>query len=255
MHFLEKKVREANAAGRKALVPFLTAGYPDMASFWPTLIELDENGADVIEIGVPFSDPVADGPVVEEASRLALSEGVCLSDILQELKSRRGLIKAGIVLMGYYNPFFQYGLDNLARDAAAAGVNGFIVPDLPYEESGPMREALAAKDMALIPLVGPNTSVERMKLYAEQGQGYVYVVSVMGVTGERKELAAHVEETVKRAKSVFAIPIALGFGLREPSQLAELPEDSLPDAVVFGSALLKHLADGKGAAEFMSRWR
>ncbi|MBO4313247.1 MAG: tryptophan synthase subunit alpha, partial [Desulfovibrio sp.] len=115
MHFLEKKVREANAAGRKALVPFLTAGYPDMTAFWPTLIELDENGADVIEIGVPFSDPVADGPVVEDASRLALSEGVCLSDIVKELKSRRGLIKAGIVLMGYYNPFLQYGIDNLAR--------------------------------------------------------------------------------------------------------------------------------------------
>lgn len=255
MHVLEEKIRKATAAGRPALIPFLTAGFPDRARFWPTLMELDENGADVIEIGVPFSDPVADGPVVEEASRRALSDGVNLREILKELARRKGLIKAGVVLMGYLNPFLQYGLEELARDAEKAGVHGLIVPDLPHEESAPMRAALGKYGIALIPLVGPNTSEERMALYAAEGQGYVYVVSVMGITGERGGLAPQVAATMKRARKVFPLPLALGFGLREPSQLSELPTEAWPDAVVFGSALLKHVDAGESAADFLARWK
>lgn len=255
MNILEQKIRAAKAAGRPALIPFLTAGFPDEASFWPAIMELDENGADIIEIGVPFSDPVADGPVVEEASRRALSDGVSLRGILDDLKQRKGLINAGVVLMGYLNPFLQYGFENLARDAALGGVHGFIVPDLPYEESGPMREALKKEGIALIPLVGPNTTEERMALYSSVGEGYVYVVSVMGITGERNELAPQVAVTMRRARSVFKLPLALGFGLKEPAQLEELSPEARPDAVVFGSALLKHLDEGLSAAEFMARWK
>ncbi len=255
MNLLEEKIRAANAAGRPALIPFLTAGFPDRATFWPTLMELDENGADIIEIGVPFSDPVADGPVVEEASRRALSDGVNLRGILAELAQRKGLVKAGLVLMGYLNPFLQYGYEKLAQDAARGGVHGFIVPDLPYEESGPLRRALKKEGIALIPLVGPNTSAERMALYAEEGAGYVYVVSVMGITGERGDVAPQVADTMRRARSVFSLPLALGFGLREPGQLRELPPDARPDAAVFGSALLNHLEEGHSAEEFMARWK
>lgn len=255
MNLLEDKIRKANAAGRPALIPFLTAGFPDGATFWPTVMELDENGADVIEIGVPFSDPVADGPVVEEASRRALSDGVSLRGILTELAGRKGLVKAGIVLMGYLNPFLQYGYEKLAHDAARGGVHGFIVPDLPYEEAGPLRRALKKEGIALIPLVGPNTSAERMALYAGEGEGYVYVVSVMGITGERADVAPQVADTMRRARSVFGLPLALGFGLREPGQIKELPQDARPDAVVFGSALLKHLDEGHSAEEFMARWK
>ncbi|MBQ9453275.1 MAG: tryptophan synthase subunit alpha [Desulfovibrio sp.] len=254
MHVLEKKIREANAAGRPALIPFLTAGFPDRSTFWPTLMELDENGADIIEIGVPFSDPVADGPVVEEASRRALTEGVNLHGILKELRERQGLIKAGLVLMGYLNPFLQYGFDKLARDAAAGGVHGFIVPDLPFEESEALRTALKKEGIALIPLVGPNTNVERMQLYTTVGEGYVYVVSVMGVTGVRESLPPEVVSTITRARSVFRLPLALGFGLREKKQLDAFPITARPDAVVFGSALLRHLEEGLTAAEFMARW-
>ncbi|MBO4300504.1 MAG: tryptophan synthase subunit alpha [Desulfovibrio sp.] len=253
MNELEQRIREAGANHRPALIPFLTAGFPDTSSFWPTLMELDENGADIIEIGIPFSDPVADGPVVEKASRQALSDGVNLRDTLVGLQERKGLFNAGIVLMGYLNPFLQYGFDNLAHDAAEGGVHGLIVPDLPFEESAPLREALKRKNIALIPLVGPNTDVERMKLYANS-EGYVYVVSVMGVTGARETLPPEVVETVKRARSVFHLPLALGFGLREPSQLDAFPAAVRPDAVVFGSALLKHLEEGGTAAQFMARW-
>ena len=255
MNLLEEKIRKATAAGRPALIPFLTAGFPNQTDFWPTLMELDENGADIIEIGVPFSDPVADGPVVEDASRRALSDGVGLSSILEELIERKGLIQSGVVLMGYLNPFLQYGYEKLARDAARGGVHGFIVPDLPYEEAGPMRDALKKEGIALIPLVGPNTSAERMALYDSEGDGYVYVVSVMGITGERTDIAPQVTETMRRARSVFKLPLALGFGLREPSQLEALPQDAQPDAVVFGSALLKHIDAGNSAAEFLARWK
>lgn len=254
MHVLEQKIAAARAAGRRAIIPFLTAGFPHPQEFWDHLQEIDQAGADIIEIGVPFSDPVADGPVVEEASRRALAYGTTLDDLLAELAVRHGRYKAALVLMGYYNPFYQYGLEKLARQAARAGISGFIVPDLPLEEADPMRKHLLANDIALIPLVGPNTSIERMRLYAHKATGYVYVVSVMGVTGERKTLTDAVGPTIKRARQAFGIPIALGFGLRHPDQLAGLPETCTPDAAVIGSALLSHLDSGKHAAEFLAPW-
>lgn len=255
MQILEEKIRNANREGRCALIPFLTAGFPDTNTFWPTVTELDENGADIIEIGVPFSDPVADGPVVEEASRLALSEGVRLETILRELQEKRRYIEAGIVLMGYYNPFLQYGLSRLVEDCEMAGVNGLIVPDLPYDEAEMLRSLAQERDIALIPLVGPNTSLERMRLYGGEAMGYAYVVSVMGVTGERKSLSDEVAETLSRARKAFQVPLALGFGLKEPSQLKAMKKEEQPDAVVFGSALLRHLKEGKPVYDFMGRWR
>ena len=254
MHLLEEKIRAAQNQGRVALIPYVTAGFLDIPSFWPIIMELDESGADIIEIGVPFSDPVADGPVVEAASRQALQEGVNLKMILQELQSRRKLLHAGVVLMGYYNPFLQYGLQNLVKDCFEAGVNGLIVPDLPLDEAEPMQSLLAKQDIALIALVGPNTPKERMQAYAEKAMGYAYVVSVMGVTGARDELPVEVTQTLRLAKECFSIPVALGFGLREPGQLAKVEASAQPDAAVFGSALLNFLSSGGRAAEFMAKW-
>lgn len=254
MHILEEKIRAANAAGRTALIPFVTAGFPSRESFWPVIRMLDASGADIIEIGVPFSDPVADGPAVEEASVRALKSGVTLRGIMEELLAHKGEIRAGLVLMGYMNPFLQYGVARLAEDAAEAGVHGFIVPDLPFEEAGVMRRELTMQGLALIALVGPNTSEERMRLYAGVAEGYVYVVSVMGTTGVRDRLAPEIAPVLERARRVFSLPVALGFGLKSPEQLAALPENSRPDAAVFGSALLKHLDAGGAPEEFMARW-
>ena len=167
MTFLDQKIRDAHTAGRTALIPFVTAGFPTLDTFWGIIEELDANGADVIEIGVPFSDPVADGPVVEEASRHALASGVTLRGILKDLRTFPRL-QAGLVLMGYMNPILQYGPDSFARDAADAGVAGCIIPDVPLEESGALRAMLGARGIALIPLVGQNTAEERMREYAEQ---------------------------------------------------------------------------------------
>ena len=178
---LQEAVERAHALGRRAVIPFITAGFPDKDSFWTHLSRIDESGADIIEIGVPFSDPVADGPVIEQASRDALARGVSLKWILDGLKARKGCFSAKLVLMGYVNPFYQYGLEQLARDAEEAGVSGFIVPDMPLEESGMFREVFSPRGLTLVTLVAPNTSVERMREYKPYTSGFVYVVSVLSL--------------------------------------------------------------------------
>lgn len=258
MHFLEQKIRAARSMGREALIPFVTAGFPSRSRFWNVLEELDGNGADIIEIGVPFSDPMADGPVVEAASVRALAEGVALEPILDGLRARKAsgkTFQAGLVLMGYVNPFLQYGVERFAAAAAAGGVSGCIIPDLPLEESGEFREALTRHGIALIPLVGSNTPLERMQEYATVSQGYVYVVSVLGVTGVREGLPPEISQTLHRARQAFRLPLALGFGLREPAQLAGVPAEDKPDAVIFGSALLRHLDSGASAKSFLQLWQ
>lgn len=250
---LQTRIETANKEGRMARIPFITANFPTPEIFLRSLRELDENGADIIEIGVPFSDPVADGPVVEDASRRSLEAGTTLAGLLRTLEELPFRPHAALVLMGYYNPFLRYGLDRLAAKAAAVGVQGFVVPDLPMEEDAAMRRAVSAHDLDLIALVGPNTSTERMAEYATKAGGYVYVVSVMGVTGTRAGLPPEAGETVARAKQAFSLPVALGFGIQSPDQLNDMPVR--PDAVVFGSALLKTLDGGGSAADFMKRWQ
>ena len=250
---LTQRIRQANAQGRKALIPFLPAGFPDKERFWRELEELDRSGADIIEIGIPFSDPVADGPVVEQASLDCLAQGVCLSWVLGELGKRRSGLQAEIVLMGYLNPFLQYGPEQLAKDAAEAGVAGLIVPDLPLEEAAVLKEPLAAQGLDLIHLVGLNTSPERLALYARVATGFIYFVSVLGTTGARAMLPEEVGGRLSQAREAFNVPVALGFGIKSPDQLKELG-GSL-DAVVFGSALISHIRDGGSSASFMSSWR
>lgn len=253
MSILTDRIKAANASGRKAVIPYLPGGFPDKARFWDELAALDAGGADVIEIGVPFSDPVADGPVVEQASLECLEHGVNLAWILSELASRKGSFRAGIVLMGYYNPFLQYGLAKLGRDCAAAGVAGLIIPDLPLEEMGPIREALTGTGVELICLIGLNTPKDRLERYAKAARGFVYFVSVLGTTGVRESLPQEVLAKLGEVRPLFNVPIALGFGISRPEQVA--PFGDLIDAVVIGSALVKQVREGQGAAAFMAGWR
>lgn len=236
------------------LIPFMTAGFPTVETFWKNLKELDENGADIIEIGVPFSDPVADGPVIEAASMKALENGVTLESILAGLRQRKGQFKAKLVLMGYLNPFLQYGFERLAQDAKDVGVYGFIIPDLPLDEDEPFRKQLSACGIHLIALVAPNTSLERMKAYAKVATGYVYVISVLGITGVRSEFPPDLSDTLRRARQAFRIPLALGFGFSSPEQLDAIPPADRPDAIIFGSALVRHVEAGQPVADFMRRW-
>lgn len=252
---MKETILQANREGRKAIIPFITSGFPTPESFWGKLAELDAAGADIIELGIPFSDPVADGPVIEAASRRALAAGVTLTDTLKGLKERRGQFRAKLVLMGYANPFLQYGLERLAQDCREAGVSGFIIPDMPLEETPEFREVFDRYGLTIVTLVGPNTSAERMKQYAPYTKDYVYVVSVLGTTGSRNEHLAAVAETMRRARASFpGIPLALGFGLREPSQLEELPPDAQPDAAIMGTALLQHIESGEPVEAFFRPW-
>ena len=260
--------------GRLSAIPFLSAAFPKAEGYWDILAELAQNGADIIEIGVPFSDPVADGPVVAAASQKALANGGGLSYIFEGLARNASRLKCGLVLMGYVNPFLQYAwaravknvggqnvqavtaesLKLLAADLKAAGIHGLIVPDLPLEESGPWLEAFKGS-LDLIPLVGPNTSLEKMKRYAQSGMsGYVYVVSVMGTTGVRQGLPPEVTETLRRARQAFDLPLALGFGLSSADQVQSIDPQYRPEAAVFGSALIKHLEAGGRAEDFMRNW-
>lgn len=252
---MKNTILTARQEGRHAVIPFITAGFPSPERFWDTLAEIDAAGADIIEIGIPFSDPVADGPVIEEISRRALADGVTLSWVVEGLRARKGTLRAKLVFMGYMNPFVQYGPERLAADCAEVGVSGFIVPDLPLEETTEFREALAPHGLSLITLVGPNTSTERMQAYAPYAQDYVYVVSVLGTTGGVNEHVAAVADTIRRARAVFDVPLALGFGLRHPSQLETLPDDARPDAAVIGTALLQHISAGLPVEDFLRHWR
>lgn len=263
---LTEAILKAKKENRPARVPFLTAGIPGLDSFWENLTELSENGADIIEIGVPFSDPVADGPVIAAASQKALGLGVTLDWLLKGLTRKD--FKVPLVLMSYSNPLLRYAwkdragaslkslieesLSNLARDLNKAGISGVIIPDVPLDEAEPYDKALDREGIDLIALVGPNTTRERMEEYDKVAKGYVYVVSVMGVTGVREGLPREALETLKRARESFSLPLALGFGIKEPGQLKSLPFQ--PDAVIFGSALVRHLEDGKSAKEFMEPW-
>ncbi len=252
---MKDTILKACANGRTALIAFITGGFPSPELFPQTLREIDAAGVDIIEIGVPFSDPVADGPVIEETSRRALAAGVTLRGILRELSTLRGQLQTKLILMGYTNPFMQYGWEALASDSAAAGVSGFIIPDMPLEEMAEPCSAFLPHRLALIPLIGSNTSEERMNAYAPHANEYVYIVSTLGTTGGHNTHVESIADTIRRARRAFSVPLALGFGLKEPSQLTPLPADARPDAVVIGSALLQHLADGGTAAEFFAPWK
>ncbi len=249
---LEEVFYKKRESGKKALMPFLPAGYPDKESFVKYIEEMDRF-SDIIEIGVPFSDPVADGPVVEKASNIALENGVNLPWIFDTLKYLKGRVKSKIVLMGYCNPFFKYGWEKVAEDAKDAGVVGIIVADLPLEESDEIRKILRAHDINLIYLVGLNTSNERMKRYADVCSGFVYFVSVLGTTGMREKLPDELIDKIKQARQIFSIPIAIGFGIKSPKQIEDIYE--FIDGVVFGSALINHIDEKKDVKGFFELWK
>jgi tryptophan synthase alpha chain len=228
----------AREAKRLAIVVYLTVGYPDRAATGPLLRAALDGGADVLELGVPFSDPLADGATVQRASEIALRQGVGLADCLGEASTIVRERDAAVLLMGYTNPFLRYrgGLAGFASDAARAGVAGIIVPDLPSEESAEFDAALDPEGLARIDLYAPTTPDERLARLVPQARGFVYCVSLTGVTGARRALGADVAEFVARVRRHTSLPIAVGFGISEPAHVTALR--GVADAVVVGSAAL-----------------
>jgi tryptophan synthase alpha chain len=227
--------------GQAALVPYLTAGDPDLDATRQFLRGFAASGADLIELGVPFSDPMADGPVLQRSAARALASGTTLMRVLELVAELRREIDTPIVLFGYYNPLFRYGIERIARDAAAAGVDGFLCVDLPPEEAHDLHAAARAADLDLIAMLAPTTPLPRVKRIAAAATGFLYFVSVLGVTGARNELPPELPELVAAVRSVTALPIGVGFGVQSPEQAAWVA--GFADAVVVGSAIARIVED------------
>jgi len=241
-------IKDAKSRGRPALVAYITAGFPNRESF-RALLNTVVGASDVVEIGVPFTDPMADGATVQRSSRVALEQGVTLRWILSELSAAPRSRNTPLLLMSYLNPLLAYGLDSLSHDAARAGVSGFIVPDLPYEECFDLRRALGDEGLALVQFVTPVTPVERMKMLCDGSSGFVYAVTMTGTTGKNVAVPQEVLDYFDRARKVSALPICAGFGIRNPEQVARIGPHV--DGVVVGSALVEVIERGEDPAAFL----
>ncbi len=234
----------ARSEGRAALMPYLMGGFPDSETASAVAEAYVEAGADLVELGVPFSDPLADGPVIHDAATKALAAGADLSSSLAA--GERIASRAAVVPMCYANMVLARGPDRYAAELAAAGAAGTIVPDLPLEETGAIGEALTAAGLALIPLIAPTTPADRRRAICERAQGFVYVVSDTRVTGEREELPAHLAELIEVVRAESPVPVAVGFGIGTPGQAREVGR--LADGVIIGSRLVREVAEAPDAA-------
>jgi tryptophan synthase alpha chain len=248
---IEAAVRAAAASGEPALVAFLTAGYPGMERFRADLAAVAA-GADVVEIGVPFTDPMADGVTIQRSSQSALRQGVSLRWILAELNAMQRPA-APLVLMSYLNPLLQYGYERLAADAAAAGVCGFIVPDLPFDEGDELRAALDQAGVALVQMVTPVTTPERLARVCGASQGFVYAVTMTGTTGKSVVVPETVLDYLEAVRRVSPVPVCAGFGIRTREQVEKLRGHV--EGVVVGSALVEVLERGEDPTTWLRALR
>ena len=245
----EKRSAAKNAP---ALVAFITAGYPEPSEFLNVLRAV-AGAADAVEIGVPFSDPMADGVTIQRSSQHAIEHGVSLTWILDQLARRDFELTSPVLLMSYLNPLLAFGLEKLAARAAEVGVSGVIVPDLPYEESAPLRAALDTRGLALVQLVTPATPPERLRSLCAASQGFVYAVTRTGITGGESTLPPETSQYLAAVKAASQVPVCAGFGVRRPDQVATIARYA--DGVIVGSALVEVLERGEDPAKFLRSLR
>lgn len=234
---LEDRLRQKMGKGVIGFIPYVTVGYPDLGTTKALVKLLDESGADTVELGVPFSDPLADGPTIQRASFQALRNGATFNRCLETAAAIRSSgVRVPLVFMSYYNPILAHGLEATARDAAGAGVDGFIVPDLPTEEATPFRDACERSTLALVPLLAPTSSPQRVADACPPARGFIYCVSLTGVTGARAALSTEVSRLVREVRRHTRLPVAVGFGISRREHVTEV--GAVADAAVVGSALL-----------------
>jgi len=234
---LEQRWAELNKRGEKAFIPYITAGDPTLAVTEQLVLEFDRVGVDIVEFGVPFSDPLADGPVNQDAAMRALKHHVTIGDILALVKRLRAKTQIPIVLFTYYNPVLAYGVERLAADGADAGIDGVLCVDLPPEEAVEYEQALRAKGLSTVFLLAPTSTPERIDLVTKHSSGFIYYVSRTGTTGERENVEADVQGMVSTIKKKTDLPIAVGFGISKPAQAKEIA--AFGDGVVVGSAIVR----------------
>lgn len=247
---IEDAFAQLKREGKKGLIPFITAGDPNLDVTCELMVELANSGATIIELGVPFSDPMADGPVIQRASERALKHGFGLKAVLETAAKARKRMDVPIVLFSYFNPLLQFGLDKLGRNLKETGIDGLLVTDLIPEESGPLARELRAHEIDLIFLVAPTTTESRLRMITDRASGFIYAVSRAGVTGTRTELSAEAETLVKRVRGLSDLPVAVGFGISTAGQIAETWRYA--DAAVVGSAIVSKIEQLAGDADIVS---
>ena len=243
MNRIDAKFAELRSQGKSALIPFIEAGDPDLRTTLIILRALAENGADCIELGIPFSDPMADGPTIQRSSERALRRKVSLSNILGVVREFRRHSEIPLILFGYYNPFFRYGVRRFTQEAKAAGVDGILCVDLPPEESGELKHWTEAQGLHTIFVLAPTSDSRRIRMVAHEAGGFIYFVSVTGVTGTRRRFEQGLGSLVARVRRYTSLPIGVGFGISTPKQAAWIA--SFADAVVVGSALINLMESEK----------
>lgn len=234
----------------RALIPYFTAGDPSLALTRRLVVEAARRGADVVELGVPFSDPLADGPVIQRATQRAFQAGVTLPRVLELARELRGEIAVPLVFLTYYNPILAFGLKAFCGTAAESGVDGVIVADLPPEESGPLRVEAQAAGLDLIHLVAPTSTPERMRKIAQASSGFLYMVSLLGVTGARTQLPAELQQHLRALRGITTKPICVGFGIGTPEQAASVGEAA--DGVIVGSAIVQLVEKHAGSGDLVT---
>ena len=244
---IEEAFSDLERRGAKGFIPFITAGDPDLTTTSELLVQLSAAGATVIELGVPFSDPMADGPVIQRASERALKNNVSVKQVLDLVRETRKNIQTPIILFTYFNPLLQFGLARVAQEAKAAGIDGVLVTDLSPEEAGEFESELRAHDLDMIFLIAPTSTDARLKLVAQHARGFIYAVSRAGVTGVRTSVSTEAEKLVNRMRKFSSLPIAVGFGISNVEQVKDVQRYA--DAVVVGSAIVAEIERLQGATD------
>ena len=243
MSRIGKRFDLLKSQNRKALAAFITAGDPDLAATRKLFATIEKNGADIIEIGVPFTDPLADGPVIYQSALRSLKNGTTLKKILETVSQIRRESELPIVLMSSFNPIYAYGAQAFVDDALQAGVDGAIIPDLPPEEGEELDEYAREKGLDIIYLLAPNSTPERIKMVSERSRGFIYYISLTGITGTRKSLADNLQDKVAQIKDAGRLPVLIGFGISTPDQAAQAAR--VCDGVIVGSAIVKIIQQNK----------
>ncbi|MFA5063381.1 MAG: tryptophan synthase subunit alpha [Candidatus Omnitrophota bacterium] len=251
MSRIDRKFKELKKINKKAFIAFVTAGFPSLSVTEKLIYELDRIGVDILELGVPFSDPMADGPVIQEASQEALRKNTHLVDILKLVKKARKDVNMPVCLMTYYNPIFCFPEKQFITKAKESGVDGLIVPDLPPEEGKSFVQAAKTAGLDTIFFLSPTSSVKRIKLVSKVSSGFIYYISLTGVTGERRELSGDIRKNINLIKQYTRKPVCVGFGVSTPGQAREIR--SFSDGVIIGSAIVKKIKENLGSANLVKK--
>jgi len=251
MNRIERKFNQLRKQHQKAFIAFVTAGYPSLTVTAGLVKEFDRIGVDIVELGVPFSDAMADGPIIQEASKAALDKKVNLEDILRMVKNIRKAAVVPICLMTYYNPIFCYGEARFVKDAVAAGVDGVIIPDLPPEEAGAFIKQAALRNLDTVFLAAPTSTAARLKLISRVSRGFIYYVSLTGVTGPRASLPLDMGQQIKIIKKLTAKPVCVGFGVSRRQQVERL--NKISDGVIVGSAIVGKIKENLGRPDLIKK--